>query len=279
MEQIPGVTVRVNYAGQFLAPHDDGYLGKLKGGKVTIRVEVQPNRPVLGYIMSGDKDIQPAEDIAPKLTPPRKGRVYVVDVNIVESIDRFPTTKYPRNNIRLLEFVDFSLVRLWTVAIVSQWGDFFLTIECPHEGRFYRSGEKVVSPYYEKKRPTLIPHVATLLGRNVERLPSIDQYEAAVEQPLRPDQEKILRHPNLGIVEWWNFAMGTGGIVTARKAARVHWAQIENGRPRLRFLRKGEVVAFRELVAPVQTTRRTTTYELEARGVRIIPEPAFSSIN
>ncbi len=289
----------------------DGYLGNVKnialkqlksktimGSDETLKqwqsllveVEVAPGVEVYAFNVNDHKDvvaarnwrIKPLDNEDPALDAPEGAKVYRRFVPVTESELRVvPTTKFPNNNIRLLEALGDGYFQLWRVAIVSQYGDFFLTVEKVREPfRCYRSGEiSVVCPaHVENEKQKGWPRLLTLLnsvltGETFQSLPPIKE----LTNPTKPASVPS-SHKTNGIedgearVAFFADAEGWGMLHTKEGAARVHWQNVNRPGSRRTYLKPGELVSYTELTKPHLTRERGTGFKLEAVGVTLKEE-------
>ncbi len=272
MDGLEGVRIEVSLGGMPLAVvEEDGYVGKLTPGLAKIKVEFSPERSVYGCVVgqrtSGKKEISTLRVRGDRTSPRyvkgvRIGRKYVGLPPAVE----IPTALYP-NSLRLVEEKPRGLFEVWEVALISQMGNFFLTVQKNFEMRACRDGEQVVFPGFENwphggELEAIQDFVLPLLAGKFEELESLD----SCQQP-QADASANGLDQRTGQVLWWNYAQGLGAILTSKGPARVRWWNIAK-RPRLAFLEQGEKVRYIRLLRPV--TRHYTHFEWEAMGVRAV---------
>lgn len=171
MEKIEGVEIRVLYNDEPLEIDPaDGYIGELCSGKVRLMLAVH-NVDILGFDVDGQKNVV----IKKNRSRDNSLRRYRADVNILKDGEGVPYTPYRENNIRLLRLSGKGNLQTWEVAVVSQRGKFFVTVQVIYNVTFYRSEEKAVCPQFDRW-PQMVELVNKLLESKggVGVLPSID---------------------------------------------------------------------------------------------------------
>lgn len=281
MNGIEGVEITV-FAGEArpvaLQVAEDGFLGRLKSGVLTIVARVASGLPIYGLDVDGKKDVRLRANKAAKTDPPMEGKEFHARVAVeygegvsynggqeTEYREVF-FTRYPANNLRLLRLEPSGEFHIWEIAIVSQNSDFFLTVQETYSGSCYKSDDGLACPKVNKW-PQMIQLMADIIEEaGLASLPDLITYS----EDTRPPDRYI---GNTGIVLWWNHAMGMGVIQTHDGQARVHWTQSPK-RPRLAFLQKDEHLFFEEVGSPVVKPRpdgsvRPTAFKLEAKGITL----------
>lgn len=257
--QIPGVTVRVihrGYDGTEIPVADDGYLGRLTTHALELHIRVEQGYRIDAFLVDGNKNVVAKKNL---IEQPGSNKLYELTIPVHQKGTQsgFYVT-YPTNNLRLAEQKETGTVQLWEIAVISQNGDFFLTIQPTYRVECYRHGNIIVYPYFEKWLQ-MNDYLVSLLPSTVQPGP-LDDYK--VEPPLSTNGYT----DNEAIVQWFNDAQGLGALVTNKGVARVHWGQVPK-RGRRAYLRPGEKVRFQELKPPTQTTARSTRFKWEATGV------------
>ena len=288
MNKIEGVEIQV-LVGEVepmeLTVAEDGYLGRLKSGALTLVAKVAHGLPIYGIGVDGKKNVSLLRDrnkmadlspLLPLLPSPKAFTTRIV-VEYGEGVDfnggqeakyrEVFFTRYPANNLRLLRLEPTGKFSIWEVAIVSQESEFYLTVQETYSGSCYRSEDGLACPKLNNW-PQMIQLFADIIGEaGLANLPDTISYSEDTKPPAR-----FLETPDgkpTGIVLWWNLAMGLGVINTEKGQARVHWTQAPK-RDRLAFLAKDETVTFEELVTPKANPKRPTTFQLEAKGVTLV---------
>jgi hypothetical protein len=153
--QIPGVSLEVYKQRRRVTPEADGSVGQLWSGFAVILAVIDPKaNPTIGLFRDGSDHYIQQKDW---LNNPRKEsqqrchdlyladrnfpdgtRVYGVKMPLrVDEAQSFNTVHYPENMLVLAQFVQngqpTALVRVWKVALVSQDGEFFLTVQQAYE--------------------------------------------------------------------------------------------------------------------------------------------------
>jgi len=262
MNEINGVQV-------FLVDHDqrievghDAYLGELTPGKVKLQVVTNRDKDVRVYHVDGQKNIISSRQ--------KGGRTYVTVVPIINEEDKSPFTRYQDNNMRLLELDSvIGKFRTWEIALVSQDGHFFATIQQIYEAQVFQAGNYPVCPFFMDKDhnwPQMVDFVTKIFFDKVDKLSPISEYMP----PTQPQISDLANFGNLGFVLWWNCSMGMGVIQTAQGSARVYWSQVERNNALL-FLKKNEAVTYEELRDVSNGNgQRKTAFKKEAINVRPI---------
>ncbi len=300
--QLSGVFYRVaNLKTENLCAFDqDGLLGsvdemdlkeeaeeKSSFAQLLIEVAVEPERQIYAFTVNGNKDVIPSRDWRAKpideedasLEEPEGTKVYRATVPVQYSeLNGDATTKSPFNSIRLLEPLGGGWFQMWRVSIVAQDGLFFLVEEQVYEKfRLYKSGNTVVCPYFQKDEeehrkgwPALITLVNRVVkGKYFAELPPIEDIASDPPLPSFKNLKKGLK-PGQARVAWYSDAEQFGMLVTPKGNARVHWSQINRPNSRRRYLEAGELVTYKELTKPHNTTGRETSFKQEAVGVSLI---------
>ena len=225
-------------------------------------IYVESGRAIHAFGVDGKKNVIPRRDLARDEEPAREGKHYRANVQIKTSLENVLHTEYPDNNIRLLEVLSEGRFRIWEVALVSQGGDFFVTVQKTYEAYCYRDGEKFACPQFAKW-PQLVAFLEKLFEGKVDELPLVASY-----QPEPKTSTEGLA-PSTGKVLWFNFAQGVGAIITSKGTARVHWTQVAK-RGRRAYLLPGESVRYSSLKAPQNTKLRSSSFAKEAVRVKAL---------
>lgn len=244
----------------------DGFIGFLNVGEQMI-IEAFILLPeflnIFAFEVDGKKNVILKKDWGPLSNPPLKERRYQTKIQIKKSLEGTPHTEYPSNNLRIIRLDDNGQTWIWEIALVSQNGSFFLTVQKTYEFQCCRQGKILIAPMFDSRWPQLVSFLRQLPIIDVNELPDFSEYT-----PPAAQKKKNLE-PKTGRVLWFNFAQGIGAIETPEGNARVHWSQIEP-RPRLAFLETGELVSYKKLIEPVQTKTRNTSFPRDALGVRVL---------
>jgi len=290
---IPGVTLEVYKQHRQLTPEPDGYVGQLYSGFAVILAVIDPTAdPTIGLFRDGQDHYILQKDWLnnPRTEAQRQAhtryftdrrfapgtKVYGIKMPLrVDEDQAVNTVHYPENMFVLAQYycsnysnpVSPDYVLVWKVALVSQNGEFFLTIQEAYDVMICQSGDSK-------------PHIPRLHGhRQLEQLILANMPEGfrlctghADPLPEGPPVDQ-LGHDE-GIVEGWYAARNMGCIITAKGAARVHWSEVPP-RPRRRFLVIGERVRFASLRTPPPNPRtewrkvRKARFQLQACGVEL----------
>jgi len=251
---LEGVSVSVSHNGQVLAIGDYGRLGILSHGKIRLDVWVQARyEDTHVFTVDGGKNIAPKRNQALEW---REERHYNLNIPIENASHGIPFARYPQNNLRVLVIEKNGWIQVWEIALISQFGNFFLTVQQTYRVRCYRDGEKVVCP--QLKWPQMDSFVENLKEGDPKELTPLAEYQP---EP-KPTGNGL--GPKEALVLWYNMAKQVGYIVDKDgKQIRVHWTQIERPGP-IVFLLKGEVVTYADL----KPTRGATSFEKEAFGIK-----------
>ncbi len=297
--KIPGVTLEVFKQNRQLVPESDGYVGQLYSGQATILAVIDQDADVtVGIFRQGNDHYQklwnwlvdPAQIPAPTVqAQQQKRQEFLGDRNFVDGSSvygvKIPlrvwnhnghpvnTVHYPENMLALAQYKRDAgqltgRVHVWEVALVSQNGEFFLTVHRHYNIPACRSVStgRICFPRLQKHR--LLERIL------VDNAPSdIPLVPAEDIVPVERAQVQNLGRYE-GIVENWYAPRNMGCIVTAQGSARVHWSNVPP-RPRLRFLKEGERVKFAELRVPPENPKtewrkvRKARFKLEACGIEV----------
>jgi len=299
---IPGVTLQVRKEDRVMTPKDDGHVGQLFSGTATLLAIVDPGADhTIGILRQGDDNYQkiwnwlvdPATmDSCPDAKEKQRQRqeflvgeefeegtkIYGRKINLMAGAahDRrqINTVHYPENMLAIAQYVQSGdhltgQVHVWEAALVSQHGEFFLTVHrhyhmsaCRYQGemvfpRLY--GHRILARILRESSPTGMPTIDVNKIVPIERStgdPNLRRYE--------------------GVVESWYYPRNMGTIITNQGVARVHWSQVPQRNPSLlRFLKEGERVKFAELRIPEENPRtewrpvRKAEIKFEVVGVEI----------
>lgn len=253
MKQPEHVSIALEKNGRTIPFLDeDGYVGHFEyNDKLVLRVVSPPH--VAAFDVDGTKQINWKQ----YTDTPDGRRVFQMNIRIDKDKRGAPCTKYPMNNMRLIEFPHRNTFTVWEAALTAQNGDFFLAVHAPYHAACFSDGWSVVCPFFEKGEhywPDLLSFLRKQYYRHVSALPPIEEYtpKEEVGAPLRENEAQVL---------WWSFAQNYGLVRTREGVASVHWTQAPRLR-RLRFLGEGEIVRFESLI-----THPRRSIKLEARKI------------
>ena len=251
--------VQVLYNDIHVPVASDGYVGNFGPGVATLSVQIleQEKDRFHGITVDSKKNVVLKKDLAP--VQGKEGKLYSAKCQIKLSMQGIPSTEYPENNLRLIELKGGGKFSIWEIALISQGGKFFLTVQETYRAECFLDEEgKIVCPHLDRW-PQLLGVLEGLINR--EKLKPVSCYQPP------PELDATNLGPNEGRVLWWNDAQGLGAIITPQGSARVHWSSI-SPRPRRSFLIPGETITFFGLYAPRETKGRPTSFRWEARGIR-----------
>lgn len=290
MITIPGIELAVFKEERKLPVGTHGQLGQMSSGHIILDATIPVGSRFSGFIRHGNDTYIAQRDWANLPEYPKKSfqqemkkvvaarslpagtKVYGVKMPLEVSDDGQENfTSYPNNMLCLAELVMDSgkltnLVNVWKVAVVSQHGEFFLTVQKAYDGLVcVRADDGDVWFPRLAKHESLNDLLVGLMPEDAPFLSSADYVEPEEDLPNGLGQ-------NEGIVTSFYEARGIGTIVTyvddQRVNVRVWWgdAPIRNGR---KFLVPGERVAYDRLEAPFQS-KRETSLGRQARGISLV---------
>ncbi|GEM_PF-1124798 len=265
-----------------LQVESDGYLGETMADCLYLDIEIPPGYEAFGFNVTDNRSIakardwraKPQDNEDPALETPEGTQIYRRNIPIVES-DLQPnvkTTKYPQNNLRILQSLDNGYFQQWRVSIVSQKNKLFLVTEKLYQPfRCYRSGTSVVCPTHQEKWSAFVEFLNFALSDSIkEALPPIREL-IEDEKKESPEVKTHKINQDQGRVIWYSQAEQMGMIKTNEGVARVHWSNIKpRSDSRLIHLKEGELVSYEELIHPRLTRARSTGFKLEAVGVKLV---------
>lgn len=277
MVQIPGVVVSLFVNGERVQPEDDGYVGGLEPvDTAIIEAKVRNGSNGYGLAVDGNKNIVLKTDWLPFEDPEGSGRLYRQKVPIKLSLEKVAHTEYASNNLRALKLYADGRTELWEIALVSQAGNFFLTVQRTYNVRcYYHNGEEgIVCPYFQTtphEWPQLVAILKQLFAEDVG-IGSLTRGKR-YEPEQTPSSDGLA--PNMARVVWWNAAQGFGMVMTPEGPARLHWSQV-TPRNRIVLLEPDELVRYAAIRTPVHkkppkdstAKDRTTSFQREVVGVR-----------
>lgn len=264
MDNIYGVLTHLTMSGTILPSAKDGFIGYLSGGDQTVleAYVLEPELNIYGFTVDGKKNVVLKKDWALVADPPLNCRKYLQKITVKISEEGVAHTEYPNNNMRIISVDDNGQTQISEVALISQNGYFFLTIQTTYEFQCYHQGKILTAPMFDSRWPQLVQFIRGL-PMEISKLPDFSEYAPS------PAQKKRNLEPQTGRVLWFNFSQGIGAIETSEGNARVHWSQIKP-RPRLAYLEPNELVSYKKLMEPVQTKARNTSFPRDALGVKVL---------
>lgn len=252
--------------GKEIVPEKDGYINGRLADKMVIRVAIPRDSKFYAFGVDGKKNVTQSKDLTKGSGPSRVSQVVVP----VEWSDRGQVfcTKFPYNNIRILQLEDDGYIALWRISVIGQNGDFFLTAEIPHSANCYRDNCGAVCP--DLKWESLDRILNKVMPTDmIDRLPDVEDIEEYVPSPeVAKESVGKAYEPGTARVVWWSMAEGYGCLATPEGNARVYWKQISRTGSRLVYLEVGELVSYAELRPPEHVMPHGTTFKLEAYGVK-----------
>lgn len=277
MAQIPGVKVSLFVNGEQVAPENDGYVGGLEPADTAIiEARVRNGSNGYGLAVDGNKNVVLKKDWLPFADPEGSGRLFSQRVTIKLSKEMIPHTEYAGNHLRVLKLYSDGRTELWEIALISQGGNFFLTVQRAYAVRcYYQNGnEGAVCPYFQTSShewPQLVAVLKQLFAGEV----GVGNLTRGVSYQPEPELSANGLAPNMARVTWWNAAQGFGMVMTPEGPARLHWSQV-TPRSRIVMLEPGELVRYAAVRTPVHkkppkdstAKDRMTTFQREIVGVR-----------
>jgi len=197
------------------------------------------------------------------------------------------TSKSQDNNLHLVGIDSLGRVQIWQAAIVSQYGEFFATLQKIGEHQAVWNGAGVYFPTVDW--PQLNDWLAAQFVGWQQNEDGILPEEALMLNPPPPPPsiscvevgEVVSDH---SVVLFWNLSRGFGAIAMPDgEVARVHWTQVPLREDGLAYLKRGEWVKYNELVSAqqIQDTHgedRKTSFQWEARVVTLLMEEPKENI-
>ncbi len=273
--RIPGVAIVVRDGDDIFDVREDGFIGYFDSRKdenffapQSLTIEVLTSRD--GF--DDDRLIVFTVDNQKNIVESRDRDQYDFEATLCRFTRRVPVklssdciyyTPDSQNNIRVLRLKLDGSFTIWEVAVISQEGDFFLTVQRSYEAQCYWNAEtrSMICPRFQNNLNDW-PSLVELLkqGVNNDLLPIFRDDETTEEMQALPDAGQ-------GRVMWWSSYKGIGAIDTLKGVARVHWRGAAlQGRRHLRYLVPGELVSYESLGEPFGNTR----FKFEARGVKLV---------
>lgn len=262
-----GINVQLfTEGGKEIVSENDGYISGSLADKVVIRIAIPRDSKFHAFGVDGKKNVTLSKDRSEGNGPSRICQV-VVPVEWSERYQVF-CTRFPLNNIRILQIENDGYINLWRISLISQNGDFFLTAEITHGANCYRDNCGAICP--DLKWESLDRILNKVMPTNmVDRLPDVEDIEEYVPSPeVAKESVGKAYAPGTARVIWWSMAEGYGRLITPEGNARVHWKQVSRQDSRLVYLQVGELVSYAELSKPEHVLPRPTTFKLEAYGVK-----------
>jgi len=258
-------------------------LGRLEGqgqGDITLVLgspKIGMEAIVVPFVVDGKKNVSALKPVDPQegddqFVWERKISIFHAApsrfVTTDEQVRGIYYTRYPDNLLKVARIGLGGKIEIWEIAVISQEGDFFLTVQRLYEAQALKSEKGSIKiPEFDQKWPQLaqlIRQVTTTMGLSLEAESTAHQ---TVEENLAGDLSE-----NEGRVVWYNAANGVGAIVLGDGSqARVYWKEISQRDLGRRYLVKGEKVRYATLKTPdVSPTKRQTGFQKEAIGVTLI---------
>ncbi len=277
MAQIPGVKITLFVNGDVIQPEHDGYVGQLEPvDTAIIEAKVRNGSNGYGLAVDGNKNVVLKKDWMPFEDPEGSGLLYQQKVSIKLSLEKTPHTEYVSNHLRVLKLYADGRTELWEIALVSQSGNFFLTVQQTYAVCcYYHNGEEgVVCPYFQMP-PHEWPQLVSILKQLfAEEVGTGNLTRGIRYQPeMQPSSNDLA--PNTARVIWWNVAQGFGMVMTSEGPARLHWSQV-TPRSRIVMLESDELVKYTAIRTPVHkkspkdstAKERKTSFQREVVGVK-----------
>jgi hypothetical protein len=187
-------------------------------------------------------------------------------------------TRYPNNNIWFCTLASTGQVRVWCFSLVAQDGKFFAAIEDTQEIQAYWDGVKkqVVFPYcqWPEFQSKILEPVFADWNLEVDGiLPDLNT-GGENDDILRYCDDVALQIYMLltgaARIQWYSIYKGWGvALLSDGHQARVHWESIIPSKEGdLRYLQPDDLISYKKIGAPRQTTARQTKFKYELFGVK-----------
>ncbi len=241
------VAVRMNGVKLSIDP-EDGYIRHIDD-RCNLRLEVTGNESNVPFLVNRERDDKPVS-LCDVLFGFR-------EVRVRQSKEGHYKTDSRWNNVKLLS-LDYSLAPVvFTVAVVSQKGDLFVT--CDKRLAFGVDSDKQVWTYTADWR-SLASKVSMLTGGR--RVVKVER-----EIPV------FCAWGEAGYTSWWDSSSGVGSVWILHENEKievsVYWAEIK--RPgRRAYLVPGEAVSYEGVRAKRNPSGRSSSYKLELTGVSVV---------
>ncbi len=261
---LPGMEVLLKSWGKEYPIREDGYIGALPPGS---RMELEIRTKREGFLVfhvnteGDDFPVMSAVNLARRENESSIIRgLFRKSIPIVypKKGKRVPITYPDKNNIRIF---DSETMSVYTLAVVSQKGNGFVTFEKTFEFEPGLNEKKEAVIFHSREWPLLVFMI-----------------EIFVEKPaqLRPKEPPsyISDSGLVGVVEFWDSPRGVGGVWIQFGdkwkviMASVHWTKIvrEDGSKRI-FLQPGETIKFKDVVSR-RPGPHPSEFKYELTGVR-----------
>lgn len=277
MAQIPGVKIALFVNGEQTKPEADGYVGRLDPVDTAfIEVRIRHGSNGYGIAVDGNKNVVLKKDWLPFEDSEGSGRLFRQRVPIKLSLEKVPHTEYTSNHLRVVKLYADGRTELWEIALISQDGNFFLTVQRTYDVRcYYHNGEEgVVCPYFQAPHHEW-PQFVVILKQLFVGEVGVGNLTRGTRYQPEPVLSSNDLAPNMARVTWWNAAQGFGMVMTPEGPARLHWSQV-TPRSRIVLFEPGELVRYAAIRTPVYkkppkesaAKDRTTSFQREVVGVK-----------
>lgn len=263
MNTLKGVIVTLAKAGKDggagtpITIEDDGYAGELEIGRYYLDSRIFFGS-YSGFKADKDKNVFPKSNLAKD----GKTKLYRAVVKVRNKGEK-NFTKYLDNNLRLLK-INGNHVILWEIALVSQEGQFFVTIQKVYDDYLFNDDDKVYCRTFEKWKQIMEYIDSKVI---INQLPPISE--------LPPPAAAVIKSngllPNTGRVLWYNKAQQLGLIITPDGNRKIKGWQITRQGSRLDYYESGEKVSYMGITSPMNV-ERPTSFDKEAYGVKLLIE-------
>jgi len=227
-----------------------GFLGRLPHpGRVRIELELEELYPIYAFVVDAQKN--PTHLHEDKDMSERRHVFKGMSINKDEAGVSY--VGYPANHLRLGEITE-SLIRIWELSIVSQYGEFFFTSQRTFHVKVERKlgGKLFLQQNRLKTWPQMMEFLEKILG-----------------EPLFPigEDSETKKDVPVETVIWWNIAQGVGAIQSTKGAARAHWSQVAVKSRKFRYLIEGERVQCEVTPVILKEGVRPTMFKWEAKNI------------
>ena len=273
-----GLHTSVFVDGAQARPEPDGYGGQLTSHECQLVVHVVEEQKDSVFAFMGREGERVALCREEERAEDMGGKVYAVTVPLKKTMSVFHPV-YPANTLRVVEMLGDGRTIIRRVVLTSQRGLFFAVKDIMHDVRCYldpnESALAIVCPALHERWPQMEELLSTLW---------VQRYGFAgtlpIESDYQPDPKPStegLTSPNMCRVLWWSFGMGMGAQGSGAGAllradgevVRASWEEVPP-RPRLRYLRPGEIVKAKGFEKP--ESKRGTDFEYEAIGISLVEQ-------
>jgi hypothetical protein len=258
MELLPGLSISIQIDGSTIIPEDNGYLGSFKNGMFSLMLK-SSNQSLRAFTADGRKNITQSKNYTPTMTEATYR--YRIEIKEPSFGNRFPFTQYPNNNIRVL-VEDGNHLEIIEVAIIGQWGKFFLSVQKTYSFEVFQNQGNLECPA-QANWPSLMSYLAIIFDNRISELPVVStNLPTTIKTPATITQ-------GTGVVTWFNNAMRCGccylEIDGKIYAARILADQVETDNKELISFEQGEII---QIAGYTKPDSERTNFRYEVFGVQ-----------